>query len=76
MCWKTIGALTLVLIASFFLVRKSKVTKEGFVTYVVYGPGYGMPWYNGPWFRGDGWYPHRGWYRPYWGWRRRWYPYL
>jgi len=35
-------------------------TKEGFLTYVVYGP--------------DPWFARPAWRRPYWGWRRRyWY---
>lgn len=65
-----------ILIASFFLVPKATTTKEGFVTYIVYGPGFGRPWYGGWYPPYDGWYPNRGWYRPYYGWRRRWYPYL
>lgn len=40
------------------MMPSSSVDKEGFVTYIVYGPGWGGP---------SGW-PYG--YRPYWSWRR------
>ena len=59
MCWKTLTVVGLVLLAVFLLTPSASTDKEGFVTYVVYGPGWGAP---GGWPYG---------YRPYWGWRRR-----
>lgn len=70
MCWKTMLVVALLFVASFFLVPSASVDKEGFVTYVVYGPGGG--WWPG---YGRGWGGPGGWpygYRPYWGWRRHW----
>ena len=59
MCWKSMSIVAVILLASFLLNPSASVDKEGFVTYVVYGPG--------------GWGGPGGWpagYRPYWGWRR------
>jgi hypothetical protein len=65
MCWKTMTLVAVVLLASFLMTPSASVDKEGFVTYVVYGPGAPRGGWGGP----NGW-PYG--YRPYWGWRRRW----
>lgn len=51
----------IVLLASFLMNPSASVDKEGFITYVVYGPGYGGGW---PGY-GRGWHP-----TPWWGYRR------
>ena len=59
-----------VLLACFFMSPSASIDKEGFVTYVVYGPG--GPFGQRPGY-GRGWGGPNGWpygYRPYWGWRR------
>lgn len=59
------GIVFIILLASFFMTSSASIDKEGFITYVVYGPGYG------------GWGGPGGWpygYRPYWAWRRPWIP--
>jgi len=55
-----------VLLASFLMSPSASVDKEGFITYVVYGPG-GWPGMGRGWGGPGGW-PYG--YRPYWGWRR------
>lgn len=57
--------LAVVLLVIFFLMPSSSVDKEGFLNYIVYGPDFYGGW-GGP----GGW-PYRYRYRPYWGWRRR-----
>lgn len=65
MCWKTMALVAAVLLFVFLMMPSASVDKEGFVTYVVYGPGYGWPGY------GRGWGGPGGWpYNPWWGWRR------
>lgn len=50
----------LILLVAMVLRQTFQIHEEGFVNYVVYGPGPG-PWYGG-----------RHYYRPWWGYRRRW----
>lgn len=62
-----------ILLASLLMTPSASVDKEGFITYVVYGPGWGYGTPNGwgwPGY-GRGWGGPGGW--PYWGWRRHWY---
>jgi hypothetical protein len=59
MCWKTLTLMAVIVVAVLLMMPSSSVDKEGFVTYIVYGPGWGGP---------SGW-PYG--YRPYWRWRRR-----
>ena len=71
MCWKTMGIVAVLLLACFLMSPSVSVDKEGFVTYIVYGPG--GPFGQWPGY-GRGWGGPGGWpygYRPYWGWRRR-----
>lgn len=68
MCWKTMAVVAVILIASFFMTPSASMDKEGFITYVVYGPEGlfgGWPGY------GRGWGGPGGWGSPWWGWRRR-----
>lgn len=65
MCWKTLTAVALFFLILFWFGGAARMDKEGFVTYVVYGPDWGNHGWGGP----GGW-PYG--YRPYWGWRRRW----
>jgi hypothetical protein len=70
MCWKTMGLFAFILVVCIFMATSARVDKEGFVTYVVYGPGGPFGSYPG---MGRGWGGPNGWpygYRPYWGWRR------
>jgi hypothetical protein len=63
MCWKTFAVVAALLALVLLMSPSASADKEGFVTYIVYGPGWG------------GWGGPGGWpygYRPYWGWRRRW----
>lgn len=66
MCWKQLFFFGLVVGACILMKPSAKVSKEGFVTYVVYGPGGGWGWPG----MGRGWGGPYG-YRPYWEWRRR-----
>ena len=55
--WTAIIILTIaIFVRQVFQIKE----EEGFVDYIVYGPGLG-PWYGG-----------RRFYRPWWGYRRRW----
>lgn len=69
------GLVAGILLLCFLMNSSASVDKEGFVTYVVYGPE-GMPGFGGWPGYGRGWRGPYG-YRPYWHWRRRlWNPYF
>ncbi len=70
MCWKTMTIVAVLLLASFLMTPSASIDKEGFVNYVVYGPG---GWW-GPGWGGPGGWPYG--YRPWWGWRRHYRPYF
>lgn len=64
MCWWTITVMSVILIASLLMIPVASV-EEGFVSYVVYGPG---GWFGAPPGYGRGWVPNGG----HWmAWRRR-----
>jgi hypothetical protein len=65
MCWWTITVVSIILLASFFMMPSASIDKEGFITYVVYGPG---GWFGAPPGYGRRWVPYGD---PWLMWRRR-----